>query len=178
MLLVLGGVGLFAACLDDKNPALPNEAPNRHLIFAPPGSGGGGVGGGPADNCECVAAYVVAGGDCATCVVNQLSGTSCSTQLAPCTGNGGGSAGGAGGTGPETCNDVRGCVNNCGSDAACAINCILPADLDQGHTDYNALLSCVCGACGSACKDPGVTCASGSGGSTATTTTTLTAGGS
>ncbi len=68
----------FAACLDGKNPPLPNEAPNRHLIFGSPGSGGGSsVGGGPADNCECVSAYVVAGSDCATCIVTELGRHRC-----------------------------------------------------------------------------------------------------
>ncbi len=168
VLVALGGAFCFAACLDDKNPPLPNEAPNRHLIFTTPGAGGAGAGGGPSDNCECVSAYVVSGSACAQCVVNQLSGTTCSTALARCPpGSDGGSAGGAGGgTGPETCNDVRLCVNACKGDATCAINCILPADLDQGHINRlqrAPYLRLRCRAAPRCQGDPGATCASGSG---------------
>jgi hypothetical protein len=173
--IALAGAALFAACLDDKNPPLANEAPNRNLIYGQ-GSGGGGVGGGPGDNCECVSAYVVSGSDCAKCIVNQLMGTVCATEFATCDADGGSSAGGAGGggAGPESCSDVRHCVNGCNGDAACAIACIEPPDVDTGHTDYNALLTCLCGACGSVCRDPGVSCGSGIGGGTTFTTTPTT----
>ncbi|HVY44786.1 MAG TPA: hypothetical protein VHB21_02860 [Minicystis sp.] len=167
--LVVAGAsaaGLDACNLfDSKYPPLPNEDPNRGVIAHQGGTGGtsGAGGGGPVDNCECVAAFCMgATSPCAQCFVDVLSGSQCQAQSDACTNDAD--------AGAESCSDVTKCVSNaCGTSLAAEQTCFLPADQSQGRSDYNALLDCVCAACGAKCADPGVACG-GTGGSTSSST--------
>jgi hypothetical protein len=157
----------FAACLDDKNDPLQNEAPNRYAIFLGGSGGSNGSGGGSVDTCECATAFVTET-TCSGCAI-----TKCAGELSACAADGG--AGPGGGSGAlDTCVGVRNCVNAC-TDGACALNCIGGASPNQAQQSYAAFLTCACGACGSKCSAAGASC-NASGGST--TTSTLSSGGS
>ncbi|WP_437629418.1 hypothetical protein [Sorangium sp. So ce854] len=94
---------------------------------------------GPANLCECVAAYGGEAGRCGDCFNEHAArGARCEAQLAACDGEPG-------------CRQISLCLDDCGRDVACQAACVFPEDVGAAQRAFQQVLACVCAACGARC---------------------------
>ncbi|WP_437879028.1 hypothetical protein [Sorangium sp. So ce513] len=94
---------------------------------------------GPANLCECVAAYGGEAGRCGDCINEHAArGARCEAQLAACDGEPG-------------CRQISLCLNDCGRDKACQAACVFPEDAGAAQRAFQRVLACACVACGARC---------------------------
>jgi hypothetical protein len=142
---VAAAVAVSAGCSEDRLPA-PHARTGTSASTT--GVGGAGAapdagldaGPGPANLCECVAAYGGVDGPCADCFNDQAAaGAPCDAERAGCTGD-------------PSCRAISLCLKECGSrDPACQSACVFPEDAGAPHRAFQRVLACVCAACGATC---------------------------
>ena len=147
-------VAAFGACsLDDKNPPLPNEAPNRGQFVGgiaigagPGGTGGSGAGlgsggstlsstggGGPIPpNCDCAVAYSDPSMGCSACFNTAVA---CQNDLTACNAD-------------PNCSDLLQGLANCLGDPSCVK---IALDAGNGDAAFEQVISCGCLNCSSEC---------------------------
>ncbi|AUX44078.1 uncharacterized protein SOCE26_055380 [Sorangium cellulosum] len=94
---------------------------------------------GPANVCECLAAYGGEGGRCGDCLnVHASRGARCEAHLAACDAEPG-------------CRQISLCLKDCVHNKACQTRCVFPEDAGAAHRAFRQVLACVCEACGATC---------------------------
>jgi hypothetical protein len=132
---------LAASCDDDERLPGPKGGSGNAGPTGGVGAAGGGTtgtgGGGPANLCECVAAYGSGLVACADCFNEATAlGGACEEPAAAC------------GSG---CTAISACLADCATDTECQKACIFPGDGGPEHEQYREVLACVCASCGSTC---------------------------
>ncbi|WP_437322508.1 hypothetical protein [Sorangium sp. So ce381] len=132
------------SCSDERPPPPRPQAGSSTSAGA---SGGAppdvGADEGPANVCECLAAYGGEAGRCGDCFNEHASpGGRCEAELAACDGE------------PE-CRPISLCLKGCGHNKACQTACVFPDDAGAAHRMFQRVLACVCAACGARCAYSG-----------------------
>ncbi|WP_434048817.1 MULTISPECIES: hypothetical protein [Sorangium] len=135
-------VASLSSCTEDRLPPPRPHAGSSTSV----GAAGGAPpdadideGPGPANLCECVAAYGGEAGRCGDCFNEHAArGARCEAQLSACDGEPG-------------CRQISLCLNECGRDKACQAACVFPEDAGAAQRAFQQVLACVCVACGARC---------------------------
>jgi hypothetical protein len=132
------------SCTDER---LASPRPQAGVSASAGASGGAlpdaGADEGPANLCECLAAYGGEAGRCGDCFNEHASrGGRCEAELAACDGE------------PE-CRPISLCLKGCGHNKACQTACVFPDDAGAAHRIFQRVLACVCAACSARCTYSG-----------------------
>jgi len=132
---------LMASCGDPERPPPPRGGAGT-TGGTSVGTGGSptttGTGGsGPANLCECVAAYGRDEMGCADCFnASTAPGGACEDVAATC---------------GAACTPISQCLQGCGTSTECQRDCVFPASEGPEHELYRQVLACMCGACVAEC---------------------------
>lgn len=143
------GVALTLAGASSCDDARRLPPPHEHIVASsgagaagepsPASGGGAGSVAGPANLCECIAAYGGEDGRCGDCMNEHAArGARCEAQRAACDSEPG-------------CRQISLCLKGCGRRTGCQRACVFPEDAGPAQRAFQEVLACVCAACGAAC---------------------------